>query len=62
MPTVSWHKDGKQIKVCPKNLACPLEVKHAKYPVDDGNYICSATNTAGSDSAMLRILVLGKNV
>ena len=58
--TIAWYKDGKQIKNCSKSLNCLLEIKNAKYPEDNGSYACIATNSQGSDQAILNVLVLGK--
>ena len=58
--TIGWYKDGKQIKYCSESLNCLLEIKNAKYPEDNGKYACIATNSRGSDQAILNILVLGK--
>ena len=65
-PTVTWTRDGSdlvtdamRVRTTTSDFSTGLTVKNIEKG-DGGVYVVTATNKAGSDSATIRVSVLGK--
>lgn len=63
IPTIEWYKDGRLLVYSSRrqteNNGRQLNIINATVE-DTGNYTCTATNTAGTSSHDMTVLVLGR--
>lgn len=59
-PSFSWYKDGLRRKACFKQMNCTYLIQYPRYPEDDGNFTCTASNTEGDQSRSMNVLIMGK--
>ena len=66
MPTVSWMKDGqpltpdKEYRIDTNGGHSILHIKNARLKLDEGNFQCTAVNSAGSTVTKTKVIVLRK--
>lgn len=71
-PKIKWFKNGQLLSPCDhiRRTGCvnnpryikemnELDIKHARFPEDDGKYICVAENVLGKDKISVDVVVKG---